>query len=175
MTFGWREWTRGQWLLRVVVLLGPVAALGARWPSDPPPVWLVLLTLVLSAGWAVAPESVVGAVVLALVAFSWVAGTDGELPGGAVLAAVAMLAAHLAALVASYGPDALPVSPSVVRLWLWRGLGVALVAPLVWLAALVVREVPGSGTVWLLGLAVALSVTIVAAAVTQAARPTEDS
>ena len=175
MTFGWREWTRGQWLLRAVVLLGPLVALAARWPSDPPPVWLMLLTLVLSAGWAVAPESVVGGVVLALVAFSWVAGTNGDLPGGAVLAAVAMLAAHLAALVASYGPDALPVSANVVRLWLWRGLGVALVAPLVWLAALAVREVPGSGTVWLLGLAVALSVTVVAAAATQAATPTEDS
>ena len=108
-------------------------------------------------------------------AFSWVAGTDGDLPSGAVLAAVAMLAAHLAALVASYGPDALPVSANVVRLWLWRGLGVALVAPLVWLAALAVREVPGSGTVWLLGLAVALSVTVVAAAATQVATPTEDS
>ena len=102
-------------------------------------------------------------------------GTNGDLPSGAVLAAVAMLAAHLAALVASYGPDALPVSANVVRLWLWRGLGVALVAPLVWLAALAVREVPGSGTVWLLGLAVALSVTVVAAAVTQVASPAEDS
>ena len=175
MILGWREWTRGQWLLRVVVLLGPLVALAARWPSDPPPVWLMLLTLVLSAGWAVAPESVVGGVALALVAFSWVAGTDGDLPSGAVLAAVAMLAAHLAALVASYGPDALPVSANVVRLWLWRGLGVALVAPLVWLAALAVRDVPGSGTVWLLGLAVALSVTVVAAAATQVATPSEDS
>jgi hypothetical protein len=175
MTFGWREWTRGQWLLRAVVLLGPLVALAARWPSDPPPVWLMLLTLVLSAGWAIAPESVVGGVALVLVAFSWVAGTDGDLPGGAVLAAVAMLAAHLAALVASYGPDALPVSANVVRLWLWRGLGVAPVAPLVWLAALAVREVPGSGTVWLLGLAVALSVTVVAAAATQVATPAEES
>jgi hypothetical protein len=175
MSFGWREWTRGQWLLRAVIVLGPLVALAARWPGDPPPVWLMLLALVLSAGWAVAPESVVGGVTLLLVAFSWVAGANGDLPSGAVLAAVAMLAAHLAALVASYGPDALPVSPSVVRLWVWRGLGVALVAPLVWLAALAVREVPGSGTVWLLGLVVALSVTIVAAAVTQTTTPTEES
>ena len=175
MTFAWREWTRGQWLLRAVVLLGPLVALAARWPSDPPPVWLMLLTLVLSTGWAVAPESVVGGVTLLLVAFSWVAGTPGDLPATAMVAGVAMLAAHLAALVASYGPDALPVSANVVRLWLGRGIGVALVAPLVWLAALAVREVPGSGTVWLLGLAVALSVTIVAAAVTQAATPTEES
>jgi hypothetical protein len=175
MTFGWRDWSRGQWLLRSVVLLGPLVALLARWPSDPPRLWQILVTAALAAGWAVAPESVVGAVTLLLVAFSWVTGTPGDLPSGAVLAAVAMLAAHLAALVASYGPDALPVSANVVRLWLWRGLGVALVAPLVWLAALAVREVPGSGTVWLLGLAVALSVTIVAAAATQVATPPEES
>ncbi len=175
MTFGWRDWSRGQWLLRSVVLLGPLVALLVRWPSDPPRLWQILVTAALAAGWAVAPESVVGAVTLLLVAFSWVTGTPGALPSGAVLAAVAMLAAHLAALVASYGPDALPVSANVVRLWLWRGLGVALVAPLVWLAALAVREVPGSGTVWLLGLAVALSVTIVAAAATQVATPPEES
>jgi hypothetical protein len=175
MTSGWREWTRGQWLLRAVVLVGPLVALAARWPSDPPRLWQILVTTALAAGWAVAPESVVGGVALLFVAFSWVAGTEGDLPSGAVLAAVAMLAAHVAALVASYGPDALPVSANVVRLWLWRGAGVALVAPLVWLAALAVREVPGSGTVWLLGLAVALSVTVVAAAATQVARPSEES
>ena len=33
-----------------------------------------------------------------------------------------MLAAHLAALVVSYGPPALPVAPGVVRLWAMRGL-----------------------------------------------------
>ena len=130
----------------------------------------------LAAGWALAPESVVGGVALAaggvLVGGRDRTGTSRAAP---LLAAAAMLAAHLAALVASYGPDALPVSAHVVRLWLWRGLGVALVAPLVWLAALAVREVPGSGTVWLLGLAVALSVTVVAAAATQVATPAEDS
>jgi hypothetical protein len=157
------------------VLLGPLVALLARWPSDPPRLWQILVTAALAAGWAVAPESVVGAVTLLLVAFSWVTGTPGDLPATAIVAGVAMLAAHLAALVASYGPDALPVSAPVVRLWLWRGLGVALVVPLVWLVALAVREVPGSGTVWLLGLAVALSVTIVAAVATQVATPAEDS
>jgi hypothetical protein len=174
MTIGGRDWSRGQWLLRSVVLLGPLVAMLARWPSNPPRLWQILVTAALAAGWAVAPESVVGAVALLLVAFSWVAGTKGDLPRGAVLAAVAMLAAHVAALVASYGPDALPVSANVVRLWLWRGLGVALVAPLVWLAARAVREVPGSGTVWLLGLAVALSVTVVAAAATQVATPPDE-
>ncbi len=174
MTFAWREPSRGQWLLRAVVLLGPLVALAARWPTDPPRLWLVLLTAAVAAGWAVAPESVVGGVTLLLVGFSWVSGPSADIPAGAMLAAVAMLAAHVAALVAAYGPHTLPVSAPVVRLWLWRGLGLALAAPLVWLVALAARDLPGSGTVWLLGLAVALSVTVVAAAATQSATPQED-
>jgi hypothetical protein len=175
MNLGWNDWSRGQWLVRAVVLLGPVVALLARWPSDRPPVWLVLLAAVVAAGWAAAPESVFGAFALLLVGLSWAGGSGGGLPAGAVVAATAMLAAHLAALVASYGPGALPVSPAVVRLWLRRGLGVALVGPLVWLVARAAREVPGSDTVWLLGMAVALSVTLVAGVATQLASPREDA
>jgi hypothetical protein len=174
MNLGLREWTRGQWLLRAVVLLGPVVALLVRWPTDPPRPFLIALTLAVAAGWAMAPESVIGAVALLLVGFSWASGPGSGLPWEAVVAAAAMLAAHLAAVVASYGPDALPLSTPVVRLWLRRGLGVSLVAPLVWLVALAVRELPESGTVWVLGLAVALSVTIVAGVATQAATTREE-
>jgi hypothetical protein len=171
---GWREWSRGQWLVRAVVLLGPVVALLARWQTDPPQVWLVLLVAALAAGWAVVPESVVGPVVLLLVGFSWTTGLGSGLPVGALLASAAMLAAHLAALVAAYGPDALPVSPPVVRLWVRRGLVVLLAAPLVWLVGRAVRELPVSETVWLLGMAMALSVTVVACVATQAASPRPD-
>jgi hypothetical protein len=170
----WREWSRGQWLVRAVVLLGPVVAVLARWPTDPPQVWLVVLVGALATGWALVPESVVGAVVLVLVGFSWTTGIGGGLPLGALVAAAAMLAAHLAALVASYGPDALPPSPAVVRLWVRRGLAVVLAAPLVWLVARAVRELPVSETVWLLGMALALSVTVVACVATQVASPRAD-
>ncbi len=93
------------------MLAGPLVALLARGlATEWPPLWLVLLVGALAAGWAFAPESVIGAVALLVVGFSWATGLEGRLPIAAVLAAAAMLAAHLAALVASYGPDALPVS-----------------------------------------------------------------
>jgi hypothetical protein len=175
MTTGWRYWTRGQWALRSVVALGPVVALLARTPSQGAPrLWLLLLTIALGCGWAVAPESVVGAVLLLLVGFDWASGSDGSLPVLAVLAAAVLLAAHVAALVLSYGPDTLPLSPPVVRLWSRRAVLVFLVAPAIWVLARVVSGLPDSSTVWVLGLAVALSVTVVAGAVTQAATLRED-
>jgi hypothetical protein len=172
MTIGWRQWTRGQWALRLVVLTGPLVAVVARGLATGwPPLWLVLLVAALAAGWALAPESVIGAVALLVVGFSWATGLDGRLPAAALLAAAGMLAAHLAALVASYGPGALPASAPVVRLWVRRGVLVFLVAPAVWALGRGVEELPVSGTVWVVGLVVSLSVTLVAAAVTQATTP----
>ena len=174
MNIRWRDWSRGQWALRLLVLLGPVVALLAQWPSlGPPKVWLVALTVVLAAGFALVPESVVGAVVLLLVAFSWVNGLEHRLPVGALVAAAGLLVSHLAALVASYGPSRLPVSPWVARLWVRRGAVLFLSAPAVWLLAVGVRRLPDSGSVWVLGLVVALSVVVVTAAASQAALPRE--
>ena len=175
MNIDWRAWTRGQWALRLVVVLGVVLALVARWPSlGAPPVWLAALVLVIAVGWALMPESVVGAVALVVVGLSWSAGSDGSLPAGALVAALGMLAAHLAALVVSYGPPALPVAPGVVRLWAMRGLVLFATAPVVWALARGVRELPDSSTVWVLGVAVAASVVVVAAAATQAVMPQGD-
>jgi hypothetical protein len=174
MNIHWGDWSRGQWALRLLVVLGPVVALLAQWPSlGPPQPWLVGLTLVLAAGWALVPESVVGGVVLLLVAFSWVNGLEHRLPLGALVAAAGLLASHLAALVASYGPARLPVSAPVARLWARRGVLLFLSAPAVWLLAWGVRRLPDSGSVWVLGLVVALSVVVVAAAASQAALPKE--
>ena len=105
MNFDWRVWTRGQWALRLVIVLGMMLALVARWPSlGAPPVWLAAVVLVLAVGWALIPESVIGVVALVVVGLSWSAGPDGSLPAGALVAALGMLVAHLAALVVSYGP-----------------------------------------------------------------------
>lgn len=172
MNFDWRQWTRGQWVLRLLILLAPVVALLAQWPSaGAPRPWLVGLTAVLAAGFALVPESVVGVVVLLVVALSWVNGLEHRLPVGALVAAAALVVAHVAALLASYGPVRMPVSAPVARLWAWRGALVFVSAPVVWLLAVGVRELPDSGTVWVAGTAVALSVIVVAAAVTQATAP----
>jgi len=174
MNIRWGDWSRGQWALRLLVLLGPVVALLAQWPSlGAPRPWLIALTVALAAGFALVPESVVGAVVLLLVAFSWVNGLEHRLPLGALVAAAGLLVSHLAALLASYGPARLPVSAPVARLWARRGVLLFLSAPAVWLLALGVRRLPDSGSVWVLGLVVALSVVVVTAAASQAALPRE--
>jgi hypothetical protein len=175
MNFDWGGWTRGQWELRAVVLLGPAVALLALWPSaGPPAAWLLGLTLLVSAGWALVPDSVIGAVALLVVGFAWASGLEQRLPASALVAAAALLAAHLAAVVASYGPAQLPVNAAVVRLWALRGVLLFLPALAVWLLALAVRELPGSASLWVVGLVVTLTVIVVAAAATQAAQPQGD-
>ena len=75
MNIDWRGWTRGQWAARVVVVAGPLLALLARTPSmGAPQAWVVLMVLALAVGWALVPESVVGAVTLLVVGFSWASG-----------------------------------------------------------------------------------------------------
>jgi len=172
VNFDWRGWTRGQWQLRALMVLGPLIAVFARWGSlGAPRPWLVGLVLVLAIGWALAPESVVGAVTLLVVGFSWASSEVTEAPLMALVAALGMLVGHLAALVASYGPPRLPIAPSVARLWAIRAAVVFVAAPLVWLLTAAVRDLPGSGTVWVAGLVVTLSVVLVAAVATQSAMP----
>lgn len=157
------EWTRGQWTLRAVAALGPVAAVLATAPAGvPPKPWLVLLVALLSVAHARLPESPVGILAMGTVIVWWgVAFRDG-LHAWALPAAAALLASHVAALLAAYGPDRLGVDPATLRLWLVRAAVAFSLAPAVWALALLLRgrdETPG---VWVAGLAVALAATVVA-------------
>ena len=176
MSFDWRIWSPGQWALRAVVLLGPVLALVARGPSlGAPKPWVVGVVLLLGVGWALTPESFVGCVVLLVVGFSWVSAHEAEVPVGALVAAFGLLAAHLAALVVSYGPSQLPINAGVVRLWIVRGVMLLAAAPVVWALARTVDGLPASGSVWVAGLVVAVSVVVVATAATRALNPLGES
>jgi hypothetical protein len=175
MNIDWRGWTRGQWATRLVVVAGPLLALFARTPSmGAPHAWAVLMVLALAVGWALVPESVVGAVTLLVVGFSWASGDSVDVAVGALVAAAGMLAAHVAALLASYGPSRLPIDPGTVRLWTLRGAALFGAAVVVWALSQLVAELPDSGSVWVFGLLVALSVIVVATAVLQAANPREE-
>ncbi len=83
-----------------------------------------------------------------------------------------LLAAHVAAVLLSYGPPALPIGTRLLRRWLRRGAVVAVAAPLVWLVAVRGGRAAGaaraSGSP---GSACAIVVCVVAAtAVSDAAR-----
>ena len=155
--------TRARLLLRLVLLVAPVLALLAARPEELPHGWFVALTLVLSIGFAAMPESPLGTACLGLVVFWWALAASDGVPVGAIPAALFLLAAHVAALLLSYGPPALPVGRALLGRWLRRSLGVAASAPLVWLVAVVVDDQPEPPGIWISGMACAVVVCIVAA------------
>jgi hypothetical protein len=158
-------------LLRAVILVTPLLALLAARPADLPHGWFVALTLVLSVGFAAMPESALGTACLGLVVLWWALAPSDGVPLGAIAAALLLLAAHLAAVLLSYGPSGLPVGAAVMTRWLRRGAAVAVAAPLVWLVAVVVDDRPEPPGVWVAGLACAVVLCIVAA--TAVATPEE--
>ena len=112
-------WTPASWLLRVLVLLLPTAALLVALPQWPHS-WLLALVALGSVRWAWLPDDLVGVMVLLLVGGWWAAhgATDWRLGVVGVL----LVTAHVAATVASYGPGTLHPDRALVRLWLGRGL-----------------------------------------------------
>ncbi len=155
--------SRPRLLLRAVILVTPVLALLAARPTDLPHGWFVALTLVLSMGFAAMPESPMGTLCLGVVVFWWALAAADGVPVGAIPAALLLLAAHVAAVLLSYGPPALPIGTALFGRWLRRGAGVAVAAPLVWLVAVVVEDQPEPPGIWISGLACAVVVCIVAA------------
>lgn len=155
--------TRPRLLLRGVILVGPVLALLAARPADLPHGWFVVLTAVLSVGFAAMPESPLGAGCLGLVVFWWALAAGDGVPVEAIPAALLLLATHLAAVLLSYGPPSLPIGAALLGRWVRRGAGVAVAAPLVWLVAVVVDDQPEPPGIWVAGLTCAVVVCIVAA------------
>lgn len=160
-----RRWTPGQWALKVAMVLGVLGALLTTglvgvWP-DP---WLVLLVGLLALGYAVVPETSIGTVAMGLVLAWWGIGLREGLHWQALVAAACLLLAHLAGLVAAYGPDRMAVDPATVLLWVRRGALVFLMAPLVLVLALWVAERPEPGGLWVAGMTAAVAALAVAAA-----------
>lgn len=152
-----RLWSPSQRWLRTVALVGPVLALVAAWPAgDAAPSWLLLLVVLGSARFAIDPDSGWGVVVLAVVVGWWCMVPDDGLSPLVLLAAAAVLAAHVAGLLAAYGPGESLVALALVRRWVRRG-GVALVAaPGVWLLAVAVRGTVTPTGIWTAGMLAAV-------------------
>jgi hypothetical protein len=164
--------TRARLLLRLVILVAPVLALLAARPEELPHGWFVVLTLVLSIGFAAMPESALGTACLALVVFWWALAASDGVPVGAIPAALLLVAAHVASVLLSYGPPALPIGRPLLGRWLHRSIGVAVAAPVVWLVAVVVDQQPEPPGIWISGVACAVVVCVVAAmAVTMREEP----
>ena len=155
--------TRARLLLRAVVLVAPLLAIQAARPADAPQRWFVALTLALAIGFAAMPESPFGTACLCLVVIWWALAAVDGVPIGAIPAALLLLAAHVSALLLSYGPPALPIGHRLLVRWLRRGAVVAVVVPLVWLVAVMVDGQPEPPGIWVAGLGCAIVVCLVAA------------
>ena len=157
-------WSTGQWALRAVMVLGIQLALLATVPLGVvPKVWLVLVVVTLSLAYARAPGGVYGTVAMGFVIVWWGISLRDGLQPWALLAAAGLLAAHVAGVLATYGPDDLGVDRAVVRLWVLRAAGAYLLVPLLGAVALVLRDRPEPPGVWVAGLVAALAATLVAA------------
>jgi hypothetical protein len=155
--------TRARLLLRGVVLLAPVLALLAARPEDMPHGWFLALTVLLAIGFAAMPESGLGTACLTLVVVWWTLAVRDDAPFSVVPVALLLLAAHLAAVLLSYGPPGMPLDAALVRRWVRRALLVGIAAPLVWLVAVAVDGQPEPPGIWVAGLGSAVVVCIVAA------------
>ena len=150
------RWTRGEWVLRAVMVAAPLVAVLASVPAGATlRPFVVVVLLVLAALWALFPASLAGVAVLLLPVVWWATAPDDPLHPLVMLAAAALLACHLAALLASYGPDRLPVDAALVRLWVRRGVLVLMPVPVVWVVADVLTGEPSRPGMWVAGLAVA--------------------
>jgi hypothetical protein len=149
--------------VRLTAFLCPVLALLCTGPAGVwPRPWLVGLVAVLAAVYARHPETGVGTAALGAVLVWWGLAFRDGLHAWALASAVLLVAAHLAGLVASYGPAGLPVDRGTVRLWVRRGALALLVAPVVFGVALLLRGRPDAPGVWVAGLSVALLAMVLA-------------
>jgi hypothetical protein len=165
--------SRGRLALRAVLLVAPLLAVLSAGPQDSPHGWFVALTLALSVGFAAMPESMLGTACLGLVVVWWSLAARDDVPLTALLAAALLLAAHVASVLLSYGPPALPVGGRLLRLWLRRAAMVGAAAPLVWAVAVVLEGQPEPPGIWVAGLGCAIVVCVVAAVAVTVQEPAQ--
>lgn len=154
----WRTWTRGQVLSRVLVAVLPVVALLVA-PARPS-VLVVVLVAAGSGVWAAMPESPAGPVVLLSVMVWWALAVPDPLRPGVLAAALALSAAHVAGLLAAYGPARAALDRPLVLVWVRRGLLGTVPAPVAYVA---VGRLGGDPDPLMWPLAVAVLATLVLA------------
>ena len=166
-----RRVPRVVWVLRCIAALGPLVALWAAAPEGLVPAPFVVVVVVLAGvAYAFRPEHFIGPIVLAVVLLWWALHVGPSMPVGAMVAAAAIIASHVAGVLLGYGPPRTPVGPDLVRPWVVRGASVWLAAPVVWIAARAYGGQASPTSFWLAGLAVALVGAVVGAVVV----PTRD-
>lgn len=140
------------WTARAAVLLLPLAALVASLPAGAsvwPTYWVVVG--VAAIGATVAPATPVLVLVLAAVMLWWGTEVPHPLSAWVLVAAAAMMAAHVAGLLTDLGPPILVLDRRLLRLWTLRGLLTTAAALPAWAMARLVSGVAEQPGVWVAG------------------------
>jgi hypothetical protein len=113
-------------VLRVVVAVASlVAILATALPAwDVPDAYIVLATI-FALVWAFAPDTHTGLVFLAVLGMAWFTGAPGEVGADVVIAALALLVAHVAAALAGSMPVTAAADPRLVLRWIGPTAGIA--------------------------------------------------
>ncbi|MEP6816164.1 MAG: hypothetical protein ABI873_11495 [Marmoricola sp.] len=139
-----------QWCVRGVVLLAPQVTLLAgglagaevRW-------WVVVLVAFAALTTAVQPDGHAAGVTLFLLVVFWWWSVPSASGAGVLVAAAAMIALHVGATLAAYGPSTLEIAADLVRVWVRRALLLWAVAFAAWAMA---RLAPPGGVSLVLAL-----------------------
>lgn len=174
MTPIWTSMSPGQWAARATIAAMPVLALLCLGLADASvPRWLLVVVALTSLGWAASPESTGGLAVVAVIVIWWGIQLGSDLDPLVLPAAAALLIAHVASVLVSYGPRTMRLDPDLVRLWVRRAALVYLPAPLLYLLAARVDGLSPPAGVWAAGLA-ATFCAIAAASVILSGRDSDD-
>lgn len=157
----WRTWSRSQVACRLLVALLPVVALLVA-PVRPSAAVLAIV-MAGSVLWAVSPELAAGPAVLLFVMAWWASAVPDPVRPSILVAAAALLSAHVAGLLAAYAPARGRIHPQLVRTWAGRALLAFLPAPVVLLALVALDGGPEQSVTWPLALAALALLTLVVA------------
>ncbi len=137
----WRTWSRSQLGCRAVMAVLPLVALLVA------PVRPALLVVVLVAAgsllWAIFPELAAGPIVLLSVMASWALVVPDPVQPRVLVAALALSGAHVAGLLAAYGPARVALDRRLVVVWVRRSLLAFVAAPVAY-AAVVFLDDPAA-------------------------------
>lgn len=153
----WRRWTRSQVICRALIAVLPMLALviAPVRPNLPVTVLVVVGSLV----WASAPEIAAGPIVLLTVMVWWALVVPDPVQPRVLAATGALSGAHVAALLAAYGPARVALDRGLVLMWVRRSLLAFVTAPVAY--AVVVSLDEPDPRLWPLALGVLVLLVLV--------------
>jgi hypothetical protein len=158
------RWSVDQWVLRAVVLAGPVlAVLCAAAAGAPAVLWALVLALPGAGAAAVRPDSHWVAVPMAVAGAYWLLGAPRELTVWSLIAAALLLGAHSAASLAALGPPGMRLDPTTARTWARRLVALLAATALTWGVAQAMTRSSGSSSLLLTVLAFVVLAVLAAA------------